>query len=124
MDREIIYALALLSILFITAIVVYHDLEGWDWIDAAYFAASTITTVGYGDLTPTNDKSKLFTILYMLIGVSTGLYVMLSLGKYRDSALRSRFDHLFESMTSLHSPIKIKKKKPDKEGKFILEKVR
>jgi voltage-gated potassium channel Kch len=29
----------------------------------------TLTTVGYGDVTPTSDFSRLFTIVYILIGL-------------------------------------------------------
>jgi len=125
MNRDLLYASSLLLILFITAIVVYHFLEGWDWIDAAYFAASTITTVGYGDLVPTTQASKLFTIFYMLVGVSTGFYFIFSLGKFRENALRSRFDNLFESMGSVHNPLKSRKgKSKPREGNYDPPKVR
>jgi voltage-gated potassium channel len=47
----------------------YHDAEGWRRIDAFYFCAVTLATIGYGDLHPTTDLSKLFTVAYMFIGV-------------------------------------------------------
>ncbi len=49
--------------------VVYHYLEGWNWIDAIYFSVITLTTVGYGDLSPQTDEGKLFTIFYIIIGI-------------------------------------------------------
>lgn len=42
----------------------------WSMIDSAYFAVSTFTTLGYGDLTPTNAWSKIFTCIYGLLGVA------------------------------------------------------
>ena len=33
-----------------------------------YWAMTTLTTVGYGDLTPTTDKERLFTIVAMVVG--------------------------------------------------------
>lgn len=39
-------------------------------LNSFYFAACTLTTVGYGDLTPTTDISRLFTAVYVLAGVS------------------------------------------------------
>ena len=126
MDRDILYAFFLLLVLFLTAMVVYHFLEGWDWVDSTYFAAATITTVGYGDLVPKTQTSKLFTTFFILLGIPIGFYIIFSLGKYRDHALRSRFDHLFESMASLHGPIEMRRKKEphQREGRFVAEKVR
>jgi voltage-gated potassium channel len=37
-------------------------------VDALYFSVTTLTTVGFGDLTPTTDAGKLFTAAYVLVG--------------------------------------------------------
>jgi hypothetical protein len=42
--------------------VVYRLLEDWSWVDAFYFCTVAVTTVGFGDLTPSTDGSKLFTV--------------------------------------------------------------
>lgn len=52
---------------------VFHRMEGWTRIQAFYFAVVSITTVGYGDLTPSTDACRLFTSIYILIGVSIGV---------------------------------------------------
>lgn len=44
--------------------------ERWCIIDSLYFTVVTFTTVGYGDLLPTTEVTKLFTSLYSLVGVS------------------------------------------------------
>ena len=49
--------------------VIYHFLEGWDWLDSFYFVVVTLTTIGYGDLVPTRPITKLITIFYGLNGV-------------------------------------------------------
>ena len=59
-------ALSLIAI----ATVVYRVAEGWTWVDSVYFSVITVTTVGFGDLTPTSDFTKLFTVAYVLTGVS------------------------------------------------------
>lgn len=46
--------------------VVYHWLEGWSYLDALYFCVISSATIGYGDLTPTTDIAKMFTIVYVL----------------------------------------------------------
>ena len=47
----------------------YHYLEGWNYIDSFYFSVVTLTTIGYGDFTPQTDGGKLFTVLYIIIGI-------------------------------------------------------
>ncbi len=49
--------------------VVYHFLEGWSWVDSFYFSVITLTTIGYGDLAPKTDAGKIFTMLYILVGL-------------------------------------------------------
>lgn len=60
--------------------IVFHRLESWNWIQSFYFSVVTITTVGYGDFTPTNDLSRLFTAIYILVGVSIGLVTLSIIG--------------------------------------------
>ncbi len=60
-----------LSTLFIliNGTIFYHVIERLSWIDALYFSVITLTTVGYGDISPQTNIGKLFTILYILIGL-------------------------------------------------------
>jgi len=49
----------------------YHRFEPTitTWVDAYFFTVITLTTIGYGDLTPTTTFTKLFTTLYVFIGL-------------------------------------------------------
>ena len=49
--------------------LVFRWLEGWSVIDSAYFSVITLATVGFGDLHPTTDAAKIFTIFYVLFGL-------------------------------------------------------
>lgn len=47
----------------------FHWVEDMSWIDAFYFCVVTLTTVGYGDLTPETTAGKLFTVIYIVLGI-------------------------------------------------------
>ncbi len=71
--------------------VAYHFLEGWSWIDSLYFSTVAVTTVGFGDLSPTTDLAKLFTVFYLLSGVAViGLYIDQRVSARRKRASRRR----------------------------------
>ena len=55
--------------------VFYHYVEDLTWIDSFYFCAITLTTVGFGDITPTTTEGKLFTVAYAIVGI--GIFVAL-----------------------------------------------
>jgi len=57
--------------LLIIGTAVYHFVEGWRTLDALYFSVATLTTIGYGDLAPVSDAGKIFTIIYVFVGVGT-----------------------------------------------------
>ena len=61
-----IYAASLI----VVGAFVYHWLEGWNWLDSFYFVVITLTTIGFGDLSPTTQISKLVTIFFALNGVA------------------------------------------------------
>jgi len=68
------------KLLFFTTVVIglgtvaYHYLENWSWIDSLYFSVITLTTIGYGDLYPITTAGKLFTILYIIVGLGIILF--------------------------------------------------
>ena len=51
--------------------IFYRIAEGWSWVDSLYFTVITLTTVGYGDLSPSGPGSKLFTVVLILAGVGS-----------------------------------------------------
>ena len=48
---------------------IFRALEGWSYLDALYFSLITLTTVGYGDLSPLTPLGKIMTMLYILLGL-------------------------------------------------------
>lgn len=54
----------LVGLFLLCGIEFFHRSEGWDYVDCAYFITVTVTTVGYGNVYPTNDVTRGFTIIY------------------------------------------------------------
>ncbi len=49
--------------------IFYRYAEGWSLLDAFYFSAITLTTIGYGDFAPSTAAGKIFTVLYVFAGI-------------------------------------------------------
>ena len=77
-NSKIMAAVSTLFIWMAMGTVIFHSLEKWSWVQSFYFSVATITTVGYGDLYPTTDLSRLVVSLYIISGVSIAI-VSLSL---------------------------------------------
>jgi len=72
--RRLLYVFIVIMLVLFGGATIYHYIEGWRYLDALYFSSYTITTVGYGDITPKTDIGKIFTILYIFVGVGIVLY--------------------------------------------------
>ncbi|MDT4898847.1 MAG: voltage-gated potassium channel [Acidobacteriota bacterium] len=56
----------------------FYLLERWSVSDSLYATIQTLTTVGYGDVTPQTTAGRIFASFYMIVGVGAVLYVLTS----------------------------------------------
>ena len=83
-QRHVYKLLAAGAVLLVaTGTVVFSLLEDWSIVDAFYFSVVTATTVGFGDLTPDTDAAKLFTVVYIIFGISI-------IGTFLDARFKKR----------------------------------
>lgn len=71
-----------ISIYLMIGVLGYHWLlhENWSIMDAMYFAVTSFTSVGYGDLSPHTAASKIFTCVFSLGGIAFLAAALASIG--------------------------------------------
>lgn len=74
-------ALFLVIMTLLSGTIFYHTVEGWSWVDSFYFSVTTASTVGLGDLAPSTSIGKLFTSLYIFVGVGVFILMFAQLAK-------------------------------------------
>ncbi|XP_062324747.1 potassium channel subfamily K member 5a isoform X2 [Osmerus eperlanus] len=69
--------------------------NNWNWPNAVIFAATVITTIGYGNIAPKTSAGRVFCIFYGLFGVPLCLTWISELGKF----FGGRAKHLGQYLT-------------------------
>ncbi|XP_041828624.1 potassium channel subfamily K member 5a [Melanotaenia boesemani] len=69
--------------------------NNWNWPNAVIFAATVITTIGYGNIAPKTSSGRVFCIFYGLFGVPLCLTWISELGKF----FGGRAKHLGQYLT-------------------------
>ena len=65
-----------LLVVLVIGTVAYALIEGWSWLDSLYATIITITTVGYGDLSPQTESGRIFAIFFTLFAIGIGGYTI------------------------------------------------
>lgn len=86
-DPEFRTLAALTATLLALGTFFYRTIEGWSWLDSLYFCVITLATVGYGDFSPETAAGKIFTMIYIFLGI--GLLVAV-FSRLADALLQSR----------------------------------
>lgn len=98
--------LALLGLVLLTAAGTggYMLIEGASLIDALFMTVTTLSTVGYGEIVPLDLGGRLFTIVLIVFGVGTALYLLTAIaeivleGHLQETWGRTRMQKRIEGM--------------------------
>jgi voltage-gated potassium channel len=89
----------------VTGIIGFMMLENLSFYDATYLAVVTISTVGYGDIVPKTPAGRIFSCLFIIIGVGMAYYtftlvISMSIeGRLKDFLGRKGMDRRIASLT-------------------------
>ena len=72
-DPEIQGLGAFILIMMLIGTVFYSVVEGWNFVDSFYHSAMILTTIGASDLTPVTPIGKIFTVVFVFIGLGSVL---------------------------------------------------
>jgi voltage-gated potassium channel len=72
--------------------------EGVSFGNGVYWAITTMTTVGYGDITPKSPEGKALAIIVMLVGIGTATLVI---GAVAERFLARQVHHVEEAEDDL-----------------------
>ena len=70
-------AFALYLAFAVSCLQAVRDEPGFEtFVDAVYFIAITVTTVGYGDISPQTDAGKIFMLFFIIVGIALATVVI------------------------------------------------
>ncbi|TNJ43565.1 potassium channel protein [Tamlana fucoidanivorans] len=79
---KIYTALFLLVVILLVGVIGYVFISEYTWIDALYMTVITMTTVGFSEVVPLDDESKIFTIFLILASVVIVGYALSIITEY------------------------------------------
>ena len=75
-------AVMLLILVLIIGVFGFKIISDFSWLDAVYMTVITVTTVGFGEVQPLDQESKLFTIILILTSVVIVGYALKIITEY------------------------------------------
>lgn len=66
----------LLFLILIAGVVGYKTIEGWSYIDSLYMVVITLSTVGFREVHDLSSAGRIFTIVIIVLGVSTAIFLL------------------------------------------------
>eukprot|EP00033_Pygsuia_biforma_P004907 GCRY01005380.1.p1 GENE.GCRY01005380.1~~GCRY01005380.1.p1 ORF type:complete len:144 (+),score=20.07 GCRY01005380.1:114-545(+) len=103
--------LLILIVLFVGATIFYY-VEDWSYLDSVYFCVCTITTIGFGDLSPSTKLGRFLFVPYtgLCLGIAALAISEIGVHIYNQYTLRLR--KLRKAQASLKAKLRLPKSMP------------
>ena len=75
-------ALLLLILVLMIGVCGYMVISGYSFVNALYMTVITVSTVGFGEISPLNEQEKLFTIFLITISIISFGYTVSAFTEY------------------------------------------
>lgn len=75
-SRNFICAAGILLGVLLLGTIGYMVIEKWDFLDSLYMTAISITTVGYGEISPLSGAGRVFTLVIIFAGIGIIAYIL------------------------------------------------
>lgn len=80
--QDFLSLFATLCLILLSGTMFYHSVEKWSWLDSFYFAfVSLIPTSINSGLVPVTDFGKIFTMVYLMVGVGVMFMILIIIGR-------------------------------------------
>jgi voltage-gated potassium channel len=93
-DRAARALLTFVVLILLSGTLFFMEVERWGVVDALYYCVNTLATVGTGELRPHTDLGKLFTVVYLFMGVGAVLAALQLIAKHALADEHETFDKL------------------------------
>lgn len=61
----------------------------WTFLNSVFYVLQLVTTIGYGNITPTTESGQILTVIYALVGIPFTVLALKSIGELVNKALKS-----------------------------------
>ena len=91
-ERAARAVLAFVALILVSGTVFFVEVEHWSIVDAFYYCVVTLATVGSGELRPQTDLGKIFTVIYLFMGVGAVLSTLQLVARHALADEHETFD--------------------------------